>query len=266
MNAFNPSDFLSCIRVVLVNTTLPANIGSTARAMHTMGLNQLIVVNPKRAIDDDAIAHSAGAKHVLENVQIVNSLTEAIDDCQWVLASSSRKRHLPQPVLTPRQSANLMVKNFIQSQQHAINFQIALVFGREDRGLTNDELQLADYHIQIPANPDYGILNVASAVQVIASVFYEIATEQAQLVSTDEHLLELTLRQQWDEPAINQQQKQQLQQRFLTLFTQLDLYHPEHAKNLPYRLTRLLNRLQLDVKEYQLLQAMIAKMQMKLSK
>lgn len=259
-------NFLSSIRVVMVNTTLPANIGSTARAMYTMGLTQLVIVNPKRAIDDDAIAHASGALSILKQALVVPTLQDAIVDCQWVMATSSRQRHLPQPVLTPRQSALLMLQQFNQCHQFLDDsnkkFQIALVFGREDRGLTNEELQLADYHIQIPANPNYSILNVAAAVQVIAYAFYEVATEQFCQTTIDDFkpMLDLTIRQQWDEPAINQQQKQQLQQRLLNLLTQIELFNPNQPKTLPFRLSRLISRLQLDYKEYQLLQAIITKL------
>ncbi len=278
------SDFLANIRVVMVNTTLPANIGSAARAMHTMGLSNLMVVDPKRPVDDDAYAHAAGATAILDQVTIVPTLADAIGDCHWVLAASSRQRHLPKPVLTPRQAANLMLQQFMQlgvaanasetkdnlDTKPTVKLSIALVFGREDRGLTNEELQLADYHVQIPANPDYGVLNVAAAVQVIASVFYEVASEQLSLQESSDSAdssnlqLNLTLRQQWDNPPITQAQHAQLEQRLLTLLASHNLYNAEQSKLMPARLSRLLGRLQLDEKEYQLLQALLAKLLAKL--
>lgn len=253
----------------MVNTTLPANIGSAARAMHTMGLSELVVVEPKLPIDDTAVAHAAGANEILANARIVATLEEAIADCHWVFATSSRQRHIPKPVLTPRQAAEVCLKAYRElvfeplANQQPLN--IALVFGREDRGLTNDELTLADYHIQIPANPDYSVLNVAAAVQVIASVFYDMA-ETAFNPSMNRHnlpnvvTLDMPLRQQWDEPPITHEQQHQLQQRLLQLLEQLGIYTPEQSKALPQRVSRLLGRLQLDVKEYQLLQALVAKL------
>ena len=104
--------FLAGIRIVMVNTTLPANIGSAARAMHTMGLTQLTVVAPKLPIDEDAYAHAAGAKAILDAVTICDTLEQALQDCHWVIATSSRQRHIPRPVLSPRQAAELMVTNF----------------------------------------------------------------------------------------------------------------------------------------------------------
>lgn len=257
--------FLAGIRIVMVNTTLPANIGSAARAMHTMGLTQLTVVAPKLPIDEDAYAHAAGAKAILDAVTICDTLEQALQDCHWVIATSSRQRHIPRPVLSPRQAAELMVTNFhslgdLMTDSAHRNWQLAIVFGREDRGLTNEELQLADYHIQIPANPQYGVLNVAAAVQVIASVFYETAELALIAKTAAEKSIDLTFRQQWDEPPISNEQRLQLENRLLALLENLDIYNPAQSKVMPQRINRLLSRLQLDIKEYQLLQATIAKL------
>ena len=273
------SDYLSCLQVVMVNTTLPANIGSAARAMHTMGLSRLTVVNPKLPIDETSISHAAGGSDLLSSATIAPTLETAIADCQLVFAASSRSRHLPRPVVTPTQAAKIML-DFIDSQS-ALNNEdtvdnkqvtnkpnIAILFGREDRGLTNEELAYADYHIQIDANPTYPVLNVASAVQVIASFIFAYAQTHSQatnenpnnLSTTVQPLLDVHLRQQWDEPAITQQQLQQLTQRTTDLMIQHGLADSEHLKSLPSRLSRLGSRLQLDQKEYQLLSALVAKL------
>jgi len=257
--------FLAGIRIVMVNTTLPANIGSAARAMHTMGLTHLTVVAPKLPIDEDAYAHAAGAKAILDAVTIFDTLEQALQDCHWVIATSSRQRHIPRPVLSPRQAAELMVTNFhnlddVMTDSAHRNWQLAIVFGREDRGLTNEELQLADYHIQIPANAQYGVLNVAAAVQVIASVFYETAELALTTKTAAEKSINLTFRQQWDEPPISNEQRLQLENRLLALLENLAIYNPAQSKVMPQRINRLLSRLQLDIKEYQLIQATIAKL------
>lgn len=252
----------------MVNTTLPANMGSAARAMHTMGLSDLVVVEPKLPIDDDAIAHAAGANSVLANARIVDNLVDAIADCHWVFATSSRQRHIPKPVLTPRQAAQFyagQLRALAQNDTTKIVPKIAIVFGREDRGLTNDELALANYHIQIPANPQYSVLNVAAAVQVIAASFFEALETYCQ-PTTDlmpHPELAFNLRQHWDEPPISQQQQQQLATQCLATLQQLGIYHREQSKVLPQRVSRLFDRLQLDVKEYQLLQAFFAKIKSK---
>ena len=230
-----------------------------------MGLTQLTVVAPKLPIDEDAYAHAAGAKAILDTVTICDTLEQALQDCHWVIATSSRQRHIPRPVLSPRQAAELMVTNFhnlddVMTDSAHRNWQLAIVFGREDRGLTNEELQLADYHIQIPANPQYGVLNVAAAVQVIASVFYETAELALTAKTAAEKSIDLTFRQQWDEPPISNEQRLQLENRLLALLENLAIYNPSQSKVMPQRINRLLSRLQLDIKEYQLLQATIAKL------
>ena len=283
------NDYLSCLQVVMVNTTLPANIGSAARAMHTMGLSRLTVVDPKLPIDETSVSHAAGGSELLSSAIIAPTLESAIANCQLVFAASSRSRHLPRPVVTPTQAAKIML-DFID-KQNAINGQdstntapnIAILFGREDRGLTNEELAYADYHIQIDANPAYPVLNVASAVQVIASFIYAYTQTHIQvdsdLYNKSDHeadnnspkttdsleaiaqpMLNTYLRQQWDEPAITQQQLQQLTERTTALMVQHKLANNENLKSLPSRLSRLGSRLQLDQKEYQLLSALIAKL------
>ncbi|OBX84594.1 RNA methyltransferase [Faucicola atlantae] len=257
-------NFLATIRVVMVNTTLPANIGAAARAMHTMGLRHLTLVAPKYALDDTAFANAAGSTEVLHNAQIVDDLATAVADCTWVLATSSRVRHMPKPVITPQQAADFLLDYHRKQSAQNHTPTVALVFGREDRGLTNQELMLADYHVQIPANPAYPVLNVAAAVQVIASTLYAHAL--AAFAMTDElnlanaNTLAVILRQHWDAPAVSQHEQIALEQQFLTVLQSLDLYQPEQSKHMPQRINRLFGRLQLDQKEYQLLQALLAKL------
>ena len=280
------SDYLSCVQIVMVNTTLPANIGSAARAMHTMGLSRLTVIDPKLPIDETSVSHAAGGSELLSAATIAPTLESAIADCQLVFAASSRSRHLPRPVVTPTQAAKIMF-DFIDKQtafdvadnneniklsensQSTNKPNIAILFGREDRGLTNEELAYADYHIQIDANPAYPVLNVASAVQVIASFIFAYAQTHAQTTinsldndknTTLQPTLDVHLRQQWDEPAISQQQLQQLTHRTTELMVQRGLADSENLKSLPSRLSRLGSRVQLDQKEYQLLSALIAKL------
>lgn len=260
---------LDNVRIVMVNTTLPANIGSAARAMLTMGLTDLVVVDPKHPIDDDSVAHAAGAQSVLNNCRVVDSLQEALADCQLVFAASSRQRHIPRPVVTPNAAAKLILDRPMSETK------IAVLFGREDRGLTNDELALADYHIQIDANPDYPVLNVASAVQVISSFFYSCFlqhsnSEQNQTKDSadkDSADIEVMMRQIWDAPAINQQQKLSLQSRIIELMHSLELVEStenDKLRDLPSRLSRLLSRLQLDQKEFELVSSIIAKVKRRL--
>jgi len=152
------------IRIVLVETSHTGNMGSTARAMKTMGLTNLYLVNPLIKPDSQAIALAAGASDVIGNATIVDTLDDAIAGCSLVVGTSARSRTLPWPMLEPRECG----VRAVHEGEHA---PVALVFGRERVGLTNDELQKCHYHVAIPANPDYSSLNLAMAVQILA---YEV--------------------------------------------------------------------------------------------
>jgi tRNA (cytidine32/uridine32-2'-O)-methyltransferase len=165
---------LDKVRIVLVNTSDCRNIGSAARAMKTMGLSQLVLVDPIEMPNGQAQALAAGATDVLSNARVVSSLSEAIEDCGLVIGTSARSRTLPWPMLEPRGCGEKMI---IEASEHPV----ALVFGRESSGLTNDELQQCHFHVQIPANPDYSSLNLAMAVQTLS---YEVRT--SFLLSLDE--------------------------------------------------------------------------------
>jgi len=148
----------------LVETSHTGNMGSVARAMKTMGLSNLYLVNPLLKPDSQAISLAAGASDLIGNATIVDTLDEAISGCSLVVGTSARSRSLPWPMLDARECG---MKSVEEGQQAPV----ALVFGRERVGLTNDELQKCHYHVAIPANPDYSSLNLAMAVQIIA---YEV--------------------------------------------------------------------------------------------
>ena len=156
------SQHLSHVRIVMVNTTLPANIGSALRAMKTMGLSKLVLVAPKTYPHPDINALAAGATDLIEQIEIVETLEDAIKDCHLVFGTSARSRTIPWPLLDARPAAQKTMQGVIHNQQ-----EVAIIFGREDRGLTNEELALANYHVTIPVNSDYGVLNVAQAIQVL---------------------------------------------------------------------------------------------------
>lgn len=155
---------LQNIRIVLVETSHTGNMGSVARAMKTMGLTNLYLINPLVKPDSQAIALAAGASDVIGNAHIVDTLDEALAGCSLVVGTSARSRSLPWPMLDPRECG-------IKSVQEGRQAPVALVFGRERVGLTNEELQKCHYHVAIAANPEYSSLNLAMAVQIIT---YEV--------------------------------------------------------------------------------------------
>lgn len=153
---------LSNIRIVLVQTFHPGNIGASARAMKTMGLSDLVLVAPRRFPDHEATRLAAGAEDLVEQARVVESLEAAVTDCVQVVGASARLRSLPLPHFDePDEMARELVENAAQDP-------VALVFGRERFGLTNEEIRCCSHQVSIPANPDYGVLNLSQAVQVLA--------------------------------------------------------------------------------------------------
>lgn len=156
------------IRIVLHHPSHPGNIGASARAMKTMGLNQLFLVAPKQFPHDEANALAAGAEDILQHAQIVTTLTEALHDCVFVVGTSARQRDIDLPATTPRTIAPLM-------HHHAQFGPVALVFGCERSGLSNDDLACCHQHLTIPTQGNYQSLNLSQAVQIIA---YELLLAQ----------------------------------------------------------------------------------------
>ncbi|KAA0875384.1 RNA methyltransferase [Nitrincola tapanii] len=163
---------LSNIRIVLVETFHPGNIGAVARAMKNMGLNQLWLVSPRAFPDDEATSRAAGAKDLLDQARCVDSLQEAIADCQLVIGTSARERTFNLPLMDAETAAKQVI-------QEAVSGEIAFVFGRETMGLNNAEMLTCNRHLFIDANPIYPVLNIAQAVQLVC---YEIwkAAQAAQ--------------------------------------------------------------------------------------
>jgi len=149
------------VRIVLVNTSHPGNIGAAARAMKNMGLTELSLVDPQLFPSAEATARASGADDLLAAASCAATLEQALEGCSLVIGASARNRTLPLPTLDPRECAALV-------EQQPADSRTAIVFGRERTGLTSDELDRCHYLVQIPTNPDYPSLNLAAAVQVVA--------------------------------------------------------------------------------------------------
>ena len=252
------SAHLSHVRIVMVNTTLPANIGSALRAMKTMGLSKLVLVAPKTYPHPDINALAAGAADLIDQIEIVARLEDAIQDCQLVFGTSARSRTIPWPLLDARPAAEKSLHAVVKQQQ-----EIAIVFGREDRGLTNEELAMANYHVTIPVNDDYGVLNVAQAIQVIC---YEMRMAALQLIEQPQDTqatMQVTDSQsmQWDEPLVTHDQMQQFYPHLEKMLAEIEFMDPKNPRLLPLRLRRLFGRIQLDTMEYHLLRGIFTRVQ-----
>jgi len=222
-------DSLSNIRIVLCQTSHPGNIGSAARAMKTMGLRQLMLVRPKKFPHPEAEAMASGATDILTEARVCDSLEEALAGCAFTIGMSARKRELTHELVSAREAAG-------QAVQLAMTQPVALVFGTEMSGLSNDELIRCHQLAMIPANPEYSSLNLASAVQVLAyelrmAASGEIATGSSgfPLASHDEaegfynHLEETLIRIGFLDPAM----PKRLMPRLRRLFTRARLEKEE---------------------------------------
>ncbi|MDC9582313.1 tRNA (cytosine(32)/uridine(32)-2'-O)-methyltransferase TrmJ [Xenorhabdus sp. PR6a] len=237
---------LENIRIILVETSHTGNMGSTARAMKTMGLTNLYLVNPLVQPDSHAIALSAGASDVIGNATMVNSLDEALAGCELVIGTSARSRTLSWPIVEPRECGERCVNAATHSP-------VAIVFGRERVGLTNEELQKCHYHLYIPTNPEYGSLNLAMAVQLVS---YEIRmahlAAQEQLEATSpEH--EATY-----PPAEDMERFYQHLEQVLNESGFIRKAHPGQIMN---RLRRLYTRARPETQELNILRGILTSME-----
>ena len=224
-------------RIVLVNTSHPGNIGAAARAMKNMGLCELCLVDPQRYPSAEATARASGADDLLAQAKCFGTLDEAIADAVLVIGASARSRSLPVPRLDPRTCARLL-----DEQPDAGT--VAILFGRERTGLSNEELDRCHYLLQIPCNPEYPSLNIAAAVQIIA---YEISM--------------LGGHEGWGgEPEIYYATAQQMEQFYYHLeesLVELEFLDPANPKQLMRRLRRMFGRTRPDQNEINILRGIL---------
>ncbi len=237
---------LDNIRIVLVNTSHPGNIGAVARAMKNMCLSQLYLVAPRKFPHDEAIWRAASAGDILDNAVVCETLDEAIADCQLVVGTSARERTVPWPLLDPRHCMQEAYK------ESAGGHRVALLFGREDRGLTNEELQRCNLHVHIPANPEYSSLNIAMAVQVMA---YELRMLQ---VAGD---LDANAMAEWDQPVAEAEALERYLVHLEETLYDINFLRAEAPKKLMLRLRRLYQRTRLDEMEVNILRGILTSTQ-----
>lgn len=231
--------FSNLINIVLIETSHPGNIGSVARAMKTMGLKNLLLINPRKFPSGDANALSGNAIDILEKAKVYKNLKEAIKDSTFVYATSARVRTIQWPTKNAQDAAEEIVK------QVSANKKISIIFGREDRGLTNEELQIANTHIEIPANPEYPVLNIAMSAQIIS---YEILKASIDTTARDWH----------DYPEVDSENLQMLIDHFIETATDIDVINPDNPKKIISRIKRMFTRLHPDEMETSFLRGFLS--------
>lgn len=241
------------VRVVMVETTHSGNIGAVARAMKNMGLGNLWLVNPTAFPDEASYARAAGASDVLDRARVVSSLDEAVADCALVMGTSARGRKVPWPVMTPADAAQ-------EVATQAGRGEVALVFGRESHGLTNEELHRCHVHIHIPSNPDCSSLNVAMAVQIVC---YEIRMQYLYSLEQEEGSSQIQAIRSpgdegWDVPPATASEVEGFFEHLETTLADIDFHRQEKPRHLMARLRRLFLRARPDQMEIRILRGVLS--------
>ena len=218
------------VQIVLVETSHPGNIGSVARAMKNMGLSRLALINPKKFPHDEATALAGNAGDVLEKAKIFGSIEEAVKSSKIIFATSARERTIEWPVASAKDAAQEI------NQLAAEGLEVSILFGREDRGLTNEELQLSNKHLIIPAHPEYPVLNIAMSTQVVCYELYQASQHEP-------------IGPWQDFPEYSAEELTHLIEHFNETVFNLELIDPANPKQILTRMERMFRRLYPDQME-----------------
>ena len=235
------------LNFVLVETSHPGNIGACARAMNSMGILNLLLVNPKEFPSKEAEARAKSGKKVLEKAKVHKNINEAIGTSNLIIGTSARSRSMPWPMM----EVNNLGKTIIESLTN--KDEVSIVFGNEAVGLDNEDLGKCDFHLQIPTFKDSS-LNLSHAVQIVA---YEIYKES---FSSD------SIGQEREVDLATSMQKEKLIEHIETVLELLDFYDHKNPKQVPARLRRLTKRMQLDKLEIGILRGILSKLEDRLNK
>ena len=242
---------LDRIRIVLSHTSHPGNIGAAARAMKTMGLSRLVLVNPKKFPDAEAVARAVGADDILEQARVCSSLDEALSGTVFAVALSARHRNLgPEPM-----SARVAAPEVLSI---AAAGDVALVFGNETAGLSNAEVQRCQRTVFIPANPEYTSLNLGSAVQLLC---YEL-----RLAAFDGKPPVVTKAIPFASPLATNDDIERFYAHLERVMVETGFLDPEHPKRLLPKLRRLFGRSELERDEINILRGILDAVEKKIAK
>ncbi len=236
------------VKIILVETTNSGNIGSALRAMKTMNFSRLCLVKPKEFPSDAVETMAANAKDLIENIEVVDSLDEALKNINFVVGTSSRMRKVPWPNETLQNASPNIIKEAKKKSK------IAILFGREDRGLTNEELQRCNLHLHIPANIDYPVLNLSMAVQVVC---YQLYVDE--ILNPDPNKSEY-----WDVPTAESNHVKRLINHFIEVSEQLEVFNKGNPRQIGARIKRMFTRIGLDEMEVNFMRGFLAAVEKKL--
>ena len=233
---------------ILVEPSHPGNIGASARAIKNMGFKNLSLVKPKGFPDDEAFYRAKGGKDILENAKIFDDLASALKDSTLIFGTSARTRTIPWPTKTSSE-----LKDTLDIELKKINSKICFVFGREISGLSNEELQMCDYHIKIPTDEDFSSINLSHSVQIISYVL------KMEIDNQDQNLNE-------EQSSLTFQDNEYLIEHFDEVMKKIDFYDQENPKQVKTRIRRLVKRLKPDKLEMGILRGFLSKIEQVLNK
>lgn len=242
------------IRIVMINTSDSGNIGAAARAIKTMGFSRLYLVEPQDYPSGKATARASGAADVLHRAVVTRTLDEALEGSHLVVGTSARMRSIPWPVMTPREFAGMLTTERDESE-------VAIVFGREDSGMTNEELRRCHYHVSIPSNPEYGVLNVAAAIQLICYDLRMVLIEAEQAAGSAEKPEMVLSRTEWDAPLVSSEDMERFFQHLEQTLLDIRFFDPNNPRQILTRIRRLFSRTRLDQLEMNLMRGVLARVQ-----
>lgn len=241
-------DRLENIRFALINTSHAGNIGAAARAMKVMGLKQLHLIGPTDYPSAEATARASGADDVLFNADVHDTLDQAIAPCTVVFGTSARNRGMDIPVIDLAEAVTMMI-------DAAASQKVALLFGKERYGMTNEEMQRCHYLVRLPANPEYSSLNLAAAVQVAA---YEIRKQCIEQSVEQLTLLENKSTTVAEVPFADAAKMQSFYEHLFSVMHEVDFMQQQNADSLAQKLRMMFNRLRIEKHEMDILRGFLS--------
>ena len=236
------------VKIILIETTNSGNIGSALRAMKTMNFSRLCLVRPKDFPSHEVETMAANAKDLIKQIEVVDNLDDALEGMNFIVGTSSRMRKVPWPNETLENAS----PRIISEVENKTN--VAILFGREDRGLTNDELQRCNLHLYIPANKDYPVLNLSMAVQVVCYQLYIDGLLHQDYVQSE----------YWDVPSAEANHVNRLINHFIEVAEELEVFNKGNPRQIGARIKRMFTRIGLDEMEVNFMRGFLSAVEKKL--
>ena len=229
------------IEFILVEPSHSGNIGACARAIKNMGFEKLAIVKPRKTITEEAFHRAKSAKDILENAVIYESFDQAIEEKNLILATSARERTIPWPTYYIDE-----ISEEIKGELKAEKTKSAIIFGREDNGLSNEELQKCHIHLVIPTSDEYSSLNLSHALQLVAFEIRKIYLDNNVSISEEKDL-------------VSNSENEKLLEHLMEVLKKIDFYDPKSSKQVKTRIERLIKKIRLDKMEMGILRGFLSK-------